>query len=330
MNILDNNLKNWSRFVLTSNQSILCLMGPTASGKTQLSLELAEKYPIEIISVDSAIVYRQLNIGANKPSSEELLACPHHLINIIDVTSHYHVQQFIEDVSKAIVDIQQRGRIPILVGGTMMYFYQLIKGIASIPPLDTNKKEEFSAHFHTTALDQLYEELLVIDPIWAKRISKTDSQRIYRGLEVYWATGSPLSSYFDQQRKATFQYKLLALRFESREDHRALIQKRLDLMLSHGFMDEVEFLWKTYPDESLDFWSFVGYRQLLKVLRKNESLRHAKEKAFFATTQLAKRQRTWLKKFDCTVCPVVINKNYLSSKVCLELAKEHLNNHCLF
>ena len=305
---------------------LLCITGPTAIGKTGLAIKLAEQYPIEIISVDSALVYRQLSIGANKPSEAELAACRHHLVDIADVQDGYNVQSFINDVEHAIADIQTRGKIPVLVGGTMMYFYQLINGLANIPHVSPETITIIEKRKNQTGLSELYKELLDVDPLWASKVNVNDPQRIIRGLAVYWTTGKPLSSYFQNEKDITPRsIKMLALVAENKQDHRNVIMSRLSAMIDQGFIEEVERLWSLYPNLNLDFWRFVGYRQLLSIFTEQAKPSLAIEQAYYATVHLAKRQKTWLNKFEAFLCPVSFENN----KAVSEVFEQHINEYFL-
>lgn len=307
-------------------QSILCILGPTASGKTQLAIELSQRYPIEIISVDSAMVYRQLSIGANKPSEQELALCPHHLINMTDVTKPYNVQRFVLDVTECINAIQKREKIPILVGGSMMYFYQLIHGLAPIPSITPEQQNDIASRLKEKTLHELFLELQEVDPPLAHRIGPQDTQRIKRGLEVFWGTKKPLSSYFEQTVKSPYSFEILALCPDDKLLHRQIIAERLQSMVHQGIIEEVSSLWRDYPNEHMDFWKFVGYRQFLTIFTQNINQKVAEEKAFLATAQLAKRQKTWFNKFNCTLCPVFFKNNQALSPVFTRQSSQILLN----
>ena len=292
----------------------MALIGPTAIGKTNFIIEKSKQYPIEIVSVDSALVYKQLTIGANKPTDAELKQCPHHLINIADVTKSYNVQEFIIDTEKAIKDIQSRDKMPILVGGTMMYIYQLIHGLAAIPKIDSNLEIDYLNHLKTIPITTLYENLQKVDPVFALKVASNDSQRIYRGLIVYKFTGQPLSSFWSSNHDAGLDLHVIGLYPRDKEKHRNIMLYRLEKMLQFGFWDEVHDLWEQYPNQDLEFWKFVGYRQLLNGLLNHLSKKEAEERAFFATAQLAKRQKTWMKKLTDNIAYVDFDENAPSSK----------------
>lgn len=291
------------------NKKIMTLIGPTAIGKTNFIIEKAKQYPIEIVSVDSALVYKQLTIGANKPTEEELSLCPHHLINIVDVNKSYNVQEFITDAEAAVQNILNRGKIPILVGGTMMYIHQLANGLAKVPYIDKNLEENYLNELKKISLAELYDRLKKIDPVFAKKVEFNDTQRIYRGLIVYEFTGRPLSYFWNLNYKSNLSLEIIALYPQDKEKHRNIILNRLKKMIEMGFWDEVQGLWKDYPNQDLDFWKFVGYRQLLNGLLGFTSKKESEEKAFFATAQLAKRQKTWIKKLTENIAYVNFDQN---------------------
>jgi tRNA dimethylallyltransferase len=273
-------------------------MGPTASGKTAAALEVARHFPTEIISVDSALVYRDMDIGTAKPSKEEQAQAPHHLIDIIDPIDAYSVAQFRNDVQKLVIEIQSRGKLPLLVGGTMMYFKTLMQGLDDLPPADPAIRAELDAEAAQFGVPALHARLATLDPITAERLKPNDSQRIQRALEVIALTGQPMSTLFAQQTKAPPAFDMLSLSLEPSE-RSALherIARRFDLMLEQGFIDEVERLRKRgdlHPD--LPSMRCVGYRQAWEYLDGDYDHKEMRERGIIATRQLAKRQVTWLR-----------------------------------
>lgn len=279
---------------------IFCLMGPTASGKTGLACELIHHFPFEIISVDSAMIYRDMNIGTAKPSTQELLLAPHHLIDIIDPTESYSAAQFCIDVAALCTSITQRGKIPLLAGGTMMYFNALQKGLSVLPEADETMRQRLEAEVMEHGLGSLHQKLTEIDPDTAKRIHAHDAQRIQRALEVYYLTGTTLSE-FQAKQKSGVNYRFInfALFPEQRAWLHQRIAQRFDHMLDEGLVDEVQGLQDKWPlSMNLPSMRCVGYRQVLEYLQGDYDLTALREKGIAATRQLAKRQLTWLRHWD--------------------------------
>lgn len=284
---------------MTSNKpKVFAIMGPTASGKTAAALKLAEHFPCEIISVDSALVYRQMDIGTAKPSAAELAAVPHHLIDIIDPLESYSVAQFRLDTLRLIEEIRQRGKLPLLVGGTMMYFNALKKGLDDLPGANPELRAELDAEAARDGIQALHARLATVDPQTAARLAPTDSQRIQRALEIYQLTGQAMSALLAQQSAPEQPFELLAVSLEP-DDRAALHQRialRFELMLKHGFLDEVQRL-RARGDLRLELPSIrcVGYRQAWEHLDGAYDYTSMVERGIIATRQLAKRQITWLR-----------------------------------
>jgi tRNA dimethylallyltransferase len=295
----------------TQNTKVIAIMGPTASGKTAAALEIARHIPSEIISVDSALVYREMDIGTAKPSASELASAPHHLIDIIAPTEAYSVAQFLIDTKRLVTDIQSRGKLPILVGGTMMYFKALINGIDDLPGADPAIRAELDAEALRIGVPGLHARLTSLDPITAARLQPNDSQRIQRALEIITISGQPMSALLAQQTKSERPFDMLALSLEP-SDRSVLhqrIARRFELMLEQGFLDEVRKLRERgdlHPD--LPSMRCVGYRQAWEHLNGECSYDEMRELGIIATRQLAKRQLTWLRSIperiviDC-LCP---------------------------
>jgi len=277
-------------------QKIIAIMGPTASGKTAAALAIAREMPAEIISVDSALVYRDMNIGTAKPNAAELAAAPHHLIDIIDPSAAYSVAQFLNDSARLIKDIQARGKLPILVGGTMMYYKALMNGIDDLPPADVHIRAQLDADLALIGAPGLHMRLSQVDPITAARLQPNDSQRIQRALEIFQLTGQAMSTLIAQQSRAAAPFELFPISLEPSERSflHERIAKRFDLMLEQGFIDEVRQL-KQRPDLNADLPSIrcVGYRQAWDYLDGSISHEEMRERGIIATRQLAKRQLTW-------------------------------------
>lgn len=284
-----------------SDQTVFCLMGPTASGKTEFALQLAEVLPVDVISVDSALVYRGMDIGTAKPDSETLRRVPHRLIDIRDPVEAYSAGDFVRDASREIDSILAEGRTPLLVGGTMMYFRSLIHGIANLPQADATIRAAIDAEAAENGWPAMHQLLAQIDAPAAARINANDSQRIQRALEVYRISGKTLSDWqaTDVPRADNYAFIKIALVSESRALLHERIAARLQAMIDGGFIDEVRTLMKT-PGLTPEHPSMraVGYRQIWSHLEGNCDLQEAREKALAATRQLAKRQLTWLRSED--------------------------------
>ena len=286
---------------------VLLLMGATATGKTRLSLELAQHFDIEIISVDSAQVYRGMDIGTAKPDSNERAAVPHHLIDIIEPTEQYSAWDFVQQSQQLVREISARGRRPLLAGGTMMYFHAFEQGLNRMPEADEDLRQRLDREGRDLGWATMHARLSEIDPVSAARIKPGDSQRIQRALEVYELTGEPLSLL--QQSESSGYPGSISRIILSVEDRAALhdrIEKRFLDMLEQGLVDEVSAL-KSTPGLSLDLPSMrcVGYRQVWRFLDGEYDYQSMVDRAVAATRQLAKRQITWLRKqpaeqaFDC-------------------------------
>ncbi|WP_223264584.1 tRNA (adenosine(37)-N6)-dimethylallyltransferase MiaA [Sulfuriferula plumbiphila] len=273
-------------------------MGPTASGKTGVAVELAQRLPVEIISVDSALVYRDMDIGTAKPDAAMLTAAPHHLINLIDPTEVYSAARFRADALALMVDITARGRVPLLVGGTMLYFKALREGLTDLPQADAALRAAIEAEAAARGWPALHAELARLDPESGARLQPTDTQRIQRALEVVRLTGRPMSDYWRAGRANTLPYRLLPIAMVPAD--RALlhgrIARRFDAMLGAGLIDEVRALREKYRlDAALPSMRCVGYRQVWEYLEGEYGRDEMRDRGVFATRQLAKRQLTWLR-----------------------------------
>ena len=281
-------------------QSVITLRGPTASGKTHLTINLSNKLPLEIISVDSVMVYRGLNIGSAKPDQQTLENYPHHLINICDPSFNYSLGNFYEDVNKAIKIILSKRRTPILVGGTMMYFNALSKGLSDLPSSDHVIRKKIEDEADEIGWPELHKRLSEIDPVSGEKIKSNDKQRIQRALEVYELSGKPLSSFFsDNRKKSDYEFFNISLFPDDREILYKRIEDRFDQMLDHGLVDEVRALLNR-PELSSSHNSMksIGYKEICAHLEGKQTLIEAKEKSILATRRLAKRQLTWLRSLD--------------------------------
>jgi len=284
---------------MPTNQ-VIFLMGPTASGKTALALELAKHIPVEIISVDSALIYRGMDIGSAKPTAAELAAVPHHLIDILDPAQAYSAADFRADALRLIAQIQQRGKLPVLVGGTMLYFKALLDGISPLPEADLQLRTEIEARAAAVGWAALHAELAQVDPVSAARIHPNDPQRINRALEVFQLTGKSLTE-LTQTKGEPFPYKVsqFAIAPKERAELHRRIALRFEQMLTQGFEQEVALL-KQRADlhPQLPSVRCVGYRQMWDYLDGLVSYDEMVYRGIAATRQLAKRQLTWLRSWS--------------------------------
>lgn len=273
------------------------LMGPTASGKTDLAIQLRQQLPVEVISVDSALIYRGMDIGTAKPSKAELALAPHRLIDICDPAESYSAANFRTDALREMQEISAQGKIPLLVGGTMLYYKALLEGLSPLPSADEKVRSEIEAKAALIGWGGLHQELSKIDPISAQRINPNDSQRINRALEVFYLTGKTLTELTAQKGEA-LPYDILqfAIAPEQREVLHLRIEQRFHKMIELGFQQEVEKLYRR-PDlnENLPSIRCVGYRQIWEYLRGDYDHDEMVFRGICATRQLAKRQITWLR-----------------------------------
>lgn len=273
------------------------LMGPTASGKTDLAIQLRQQLPVEVISVDSALIYRGMDIGTAKPSKAELALAPHRLIDICDPAESYSAANFRADALREMQEISAQGKIPLLVGGTMLYYKALLEGLSPLPSADEKVRSEIDAKAALIGWSGLHQELSKIDPISAQRINPNDSQRINRALEVFYLTGKTLTELTAQKGEA-LPYDILqfAIAPEQREVLHLRIEQRFHKMIELGFQQEVEKLYRR-PDlnENLPSIRCVGYRQMWEYLRGDYDHDEMVFRGICATRQLAKRQITWLR-----------------------------------
>jgi tRNA dimethylallyltransferase len=274
-------------------------MGPTASGKTEVAVLLVRRFPFEIISVDSALVYRGMDIGTAKPDAAVRRAAPHHLIDIRDPSEPYSAAQFRDDALAAMADISAAGRIPLLVGGSMLYFRALEQGLSAMPPADPQLRERLEREARRTGTAVLHARLQAVDPQAAARIHANDPQRIQRALEVHELSGEPLSALHARGREAALPYRPIKVILAPRD--RALMQARVErrfhAMLAAGFVDEVRALFRRADlDAELPAMRAVGYRQVRAYLAGELPYDEMLNQAIVATRQYAKRQLTWLRR----------------------------------
>jgi len=276
--------------------SALLLLGPTACGKTALALELASRYPVEIISVDSALVYRGMDIGTAKPTREERAVCPHHLIDIREISEAFSAADFRAEALRLIGEIRARGALPLVVGGTMLYAKALREGIDSMPSTDETVRSQIAREIRERGLAALREELCEVDPESAARLTAGDTQRIARALEVFRMTGRPLSSFQCGKKVPDPTMRCMGLMPSDRAKVHEAISQRFDVMLRCGFVDEVRTL-MARDDFSRGLASMrsVGYRQAIDFLEGRTDANRFAEAAKTATRRLAKHQMTWLR-----------------------------------
>lgn len=275
---------------------LICIAGPTASGKSAVSMALAKELPIEIINMDSATIYRGMDIGTAKPDQHERAIVSHHLIDILDPSQSYSAAQFRQDALSCAQAIRARGHLPLLVGGTMLYYKVLSEGIDDLPQANEAIRQDIQAQAETMGWPALHQALKDIDPITAARLAPNDSQRIGRALEVYRATGKPLSSLFGNKIAPSVPTVLVSLEPSDRHALHSRIEQRFDQMLEAGFLEEVQKLHARgdlHP--GLPAMRCVGYRQLWDYIDGQCSLAQARTRGIAATRQLAKRQLTWLR-----------------------------------
>lgn len=298
--------------MVSFKQKAIFLMGPTASGKTGAAVELYSKLPIEIISVDSALVYRDMNIGTAKPNADILAKAPHHLIDMIDPTSAYSAANFRVDALRLMADITARGKIPLLVGGTMLYFKGLQSGLSGLPEANQEIRARLDGRAALIGWPAMHEKLALVDAPTAARIKPNDSQRIQRALEVFEITGESMTSLFTKQSNEELPYNLLKIALVP-SDRKVLhdrIALRFEQMLKAGFLEEVRMLKLKYPSLTAESTAMrcVGYRHAWEHLAGNYHQVELLERGIFATRQLAKRQLTWLRsmndiiELDCLNC----------------------------
>jgi len=273
------------------------IIGPTASGKTGLAIKLMEYFPIELISVDSALVYRGMDIGTAKPTAEELKRAPHRLISFLDPSQSYSAADFRIDALREMEEITKRGRIPVLVGGTMLYYRALENGLSILPRADESIRNKLTLEAEKTSWNDLHQRLIKIDPSAGGRIHPNDQQRIQRALEVYEITGKSLTELQQEEKYDALPYSLMKIALiPERGWIRDLAEKRFEIMMEQGFLDEVKKLYARDDLHSeLPSIRCVGYRQAWQFLEGKLDADEMKERAVIATRQLAKRQMTWMR-----------------------------------
>ena len=293
------------------------LMGPTASGKTELAVQLAQLLETEIISVDSALVYKGMDIGTAKPTAEERKGIPHHLIDILDPAEVFSTGRFRKTALQLMEDISNRGKVPILVGGTMLYFNALFNGLASLPEANAEIRKKLDEELSANGKEVMHARLKSVDPVSAERIHPNDPQRVQRALEVYQISGKPMTQFFTEAQQNQIPYRKIKL-IVAPEDRKQLHEKiaqRFKLMIELGLIEEVSALYHRGDlTEKMPSIRAVGYRQTWSYLQKEYDLDTMIEKAIIATRQLAKRQFTWLRR-EQDALQYVSSENNLSEKV---------------
>lgn len=284
---------------MTAASKVICLYGPTAAGKTALAIALAQRLPADIISVDSALIYRGMDIGSAKPTAEELALAPHRLIDICDPSESYSAAQFAVDARQHIDDILAAGRTPLLVGGTMLYFKALLEGMSKLPAADPTIRAELQQRLNEQGSVALHQQLSAVDPVSAARIHPNDPQRLTRALEVFLSSGHSLTE-LSQQREGALPYPVVQLAVAPAT--RSILHERIELrfrqMVSSGLQAEVEAL-RARGDLHKDLPAIrsVGYRQMWEYLDGDYGYDEMLDRGIFASRQLAKRQLTWLRKW---------------------------------
>jgi len=300
------------------------LMGPTASGKTALAVALAKQFQTEIISVDSVLVYKGMDIGTAKPTLEERQGIPHHLIDILDPAEAYSTGSFRKSALELMNDITARGKVPILTGGTMLYFNSLFNGLAELPEADPEIRAKLDQELSTNGKEAMHERLKSIDPESAQRIHPNDPQRVQRALEVYEISGKPITRFFSEAQQSTIPYKKIKIIVapEHRKQLHEKIALRFRLMIEQGLIDEVKALYNR-GDLTVDMPAIraVGYRQTWSYLEGEYDLDTLIEKGIIATRQLAKRQFTWLRR-ETDAISFISSETELVSKVLKHIKQE--------
>lgn len=308
-------------------QLIFCLMGPTAIGKTDLACQLTTLLPVEIINVDATLMYKELNIGSAKPSEHVLQKYPHHLVNCCDLTQTYSVAQFCDDVEVLCCQIVERGRYPLLVGGTMMYFKALQQGLAKLPNADASIRQNLIAEVEDKGLSYLHAALFTFDPESAARLHPNDSQRIIRAHEIYLLSGVSWSDWLKKQEKTTgYECVNMVMLPEQRAWLHQRIELRLEQMIQDGLIEEAKTI-LNLPHVNLEHpvLRSVGYRQAMAYLTGLDTEQDWPRKALYATRQLAKRQMTWLRSF--TEAHVFLQPNPQILQEIVALMKKMIDNN---
>lgn len=309
--------------MMPPSKPVIFLMGPTASGKTGLSLSLSRHFPIEIISVDSALIYQGMDIGTAKPSPAEQQACPHHLIDIISPLESYSAAQFYTDAHQLITEIRARNNVPVLVGGTMLYYKALMEGLSDLPQADVEVRHALEQEAKQLGWPGMHAKLAQLDPVTAARLNPNDSQRIHRALEVCLLSGQAMSTLLNKAKPEGAELNILPLALVPAERSwlHQRIEQRFSLMLEQGLLSEVEALRHQHPALTINLPSMrcVGYRQAWEHLDGGYGKQELLNRGVAATRQLAKRQLTWSRSMDV----IPINAQAADVEQSILLATEH-------
>ena len=300
-------------------------MGSTCTGKTELAINIQKNFPIEIVSVDAAMIYRGMNIGTDKPSKHILDTVKHHLIDIRNPDENYNVADFCKNIRELINDIHKRKKIPLLVGGSLMYFNSLYYGLSVLPNKNISNRDTINHLLKKYSLRDLHDCLEHIDNKSFYKIRSSDKQRIERALEVYMTCGKPISSFFDNKEIPLDSFNVLTIKLHSSE--RAAIHEkissRIDDMFDKGLIEETEYIIKKYNlHQDSQSMKIIGYRHIMEYLRDHLTIKDLKNKCLFATRQLAKRQITWLKQFPSNHSIDILNND---STIIYKLVDSHCN-----
>ena len=310
-----------------NNSDVIFIMGPTGTGKSSLALRLSDVYPIEIISVDSVQIYKDLNIGSAKPSRIHKKKVRHHLIDICELDETYSAARFCEDAQKAVLEIRARGKVPLFVGGTGLYFKSFLYGLSRLPKSDPNIRYQLEKDLERVGLEELHKKLRTLDPSAAERIHKRDTQRIMRALEVCLLSGDTITSLFDIKVQKNMLLKPLkfVLYFEDRDYLREYLQERFISMLGNGLINEISFLrWKKNLIEMPAAFRSVGYREVWNYLENRLDYQEMVSKAVVASSQLAKRQTTWFKRESNSIRCESSDEETLFVKIIKEIEKSKI------
>ncbi len=279
------------------NKSILAIIGPTGTGKTDVVAQWAQELELEIISLDSALVYRELSIVANKPNADLLNLCPHHVINVCSVNDPFNVAEYFYQSQKAIASVLAKGKVPLILGGTMMYAYVLYKGLSAKASVSDSFRQYVLSQWPTK--DKAYAYLKSNHPCLDPNFDQNNTHRVYRALETFLLETSDSHAPIKQTELIPYQYQVdfVGWDYFDKDAHRSLLANRVDRMLREGLIEEIEFLYSHYPAADLSFWRFVGYRQYRDWLEGRMTCSDARFRTIIANCQLAKHQRTWMRKF---------------------------------
>lgn len=286
---------------MPQTNKIVCVVGPTACGKTKLGIELAKKFHGEVVSADSMQIYRGMTIGTAAPTEEEMEGIPHHMIAIADPQEPYSVARFVEEASACVDDILAREKLPIVVGGTGLYLDALVAGRSFAQGESTGKtRRMLKDRLETEGIEALHAELTRIDPTAAARLHVNDEKRILRALEIYYETGKTITEHDAESKKLPPRYDAvyIGLAFEDRADMRDLIDRRVDIMMEQGLAEEVKALLRSGVSRETTALQAIGYKELLSALDGGRSMEEAVEEVKLRSRQYAKRQLTWLRRND--------------------------------